>query len=186
MELNCLSPRTTLSQPILLLLCGLPFTGKTTLATALARRFGWQYISLDAINTERGLGLDGQAIGPDEWNDTYAEAYRRIEACLKNARSVIYDETNFARLQRNRLRAIADTQGAATHVVYIAVPEPEARRRWIRNRSTRKRGDIRDDDFVYVAQRFEPPASDEAAITCESTQSVPEWIDLVVRSLKLP
>jgi predicted kinase len=100
-------------------------------------------------------------------------------------RSVIYDETNFARLQRDRLRAIADTQGAVTHVVYIAVSEPEARRRWTGNRITRERGDIRDDDFVYVAQHFEPPANDEAAIRCESTQSVHEWIDLVGRSLKL-
>jgi predicted kinase len=176
--------QTTL-RPILLLLCGLPFAGKTTLATALAQRFRWQYISLDAINTQRGIGLNGQSIEPNEWSKTYAEAYHRVGACLSEARSVIYDETNFTRRQRDQLRAIADTRGAATHVVYISVPEAEARRRWVQNRITQERGDIRDEDFVYVAKYFEPPASDEAAIICESTQEVREWTAVVVRSLKL-
>ena len=73
MEVNR-APQTKSDQPILLLMCGLPFAGKTTLATALAERFGWQYISLDAINTERGMGLNGRAIEPDEWSETYSEA----------------------------------------------------------------------------------------------------------------
>jgi hypothetical protein len=63
--------------------------------------------------------------------------------------------------------------------VYIAVSETEARRCWTRNRITRERGDIRDDDFLCVAQHFEPPANDEAAVRCGSTQSLHEWIDLV-------
>jgi predicted kinase len=177
---------TTLNRPILLLMCGLPFSGKTMLATALSQRLGWQYISLDAINTERGIGLDGRAIELDEWNETYAEAYRRIGASLSMARSVIFDDTNFSRRLRDQSRDIADRRSAVTHVVYIAVPEAEARKRWAQNRITKERGDIRDDDFAYVARNFEPPASDEAAIACESTQPVREWVTVVVRNLKLP
>lgn len=185
MEVNRI-PETTLSRPTLLLLCGLPFAGKTTLATALAQRLAWQYISLDAINSERGIGLNGRAIEPDEWNETYAEAYGRIGVCLGNAQSVIFDDTNFSRRLRDQVRAIADTRNAVTHVVYIAVSEAEARERWAQNRITKERGDIRGDDFVYVVNQFEPPASDEAAITCESTQPIREWVALVVRNLKLP
>jgi hypothetical protein len=69
--------------------------------------------------------------------------------------------------------------------VYIAVSEAEARRRWAQNRITRERGDICDDDFVYVTRHFEPPADDEAPITCDSTQSVCEWIAVVIHSQRL-
>jgi predicted kinase len=64
-------------EPFLLLLCGLPFAGKTTLATALAAQRVWHYVSLDGVNRERGVGNDGQAIPPHEWEQSYAEAYRR-------------------------------------------------------------------------------------------------------------
>jgi len=59
-------------------MCGLPFAGKTTLATAQASRLGWQYISLDAINNKRSPGLRGRALEPDEWDEAFAEAYRNI------------------------------------------------------------------------------------------------------------
>jgi predicted kinase len=171
------------SRSTLLLLCGLPFGRKTTLATALVRQLGWRYISLDAINTEHGVGLDGQAITANEWDHTYADAYARVEACLQDRRSVIYDETNFARFQRDRLRAIATGHRATTYIVYLALPESDARKRWLYNRMNRMRGDVRDDDFAYVVQRFEPPASDEATIICHASQSLDEWVELVVRGV---
>ena len=168
------------SEPTLLLLCGLSFAGKSTLAKALAQRLGWRYISLDAINTERGIGLDGEAIPVEQWEQTYAEAYRRVEETLCDRRSVIYDETNFARHQRDALRAIAAGCNATTYVVYVATSTEEARRRWQRNRMTQQRGDVRDDDFAYVIQHFEPPSDDEATIVYDPGHSLEEWIEQVV------
>ena len=66
----------------LIFLCGLPFAGKTTLARAIADQLRVPYLALDAINSERGLGLAGAAITPAEWEGTYAEAYRRIATTL--------------------------------------------------------------------------------------------------------
>jgi predicted kinase len=165
--------------PILILLCGLSFAGKTTLAKALAQQLGWRYISLDAINTERGVGLDGQAIPVEQWEQTYAEAYRRVAETLRDQRSVIYDETNFARRQRDALRGIAAGCNATTVVVYVATSAEEARRRWQRNRMTQQRGDVRDDDFAYVIQHFEPPGDDEATIVCDPQHSLEEWIEQI-------
>jgi hypothetical protein len=54
-------------KPLLILMCGVPFAGKTTLARAIAVQCGWQYISLDMVNTERGVGMDGQLIPLHEW-----------------------------------------------------------------------------------------------------------------------
>lgn len=103
--------------------------GKTTIARALATTRGWRYLSLDAINTERGVGLEGQSISLHEWEQTYAEAYRRVEACLRDGQSVVYDETNMLLAQRDQLRSIAALYQVPTYVLYVATPEAEVRRR---------------------------------------------------------
>ena len=163
-------------EPVLILMCGLAFAGKTTIARRIAAERGWQYISLDAINAERGVGMAGQAITPREWEQTYAEAYRRVEQALRDRHAVVYDETNFLRAQRDQLRAIAAVYDVRTYVVYVATPEAEARRRWQHNRVTRQRGDVRDDDFAYVVARFEPPAADEAVLRYDPATPAELWV----------
>jgi predicted kinase len=171
----------TMPKPLLILMCGVPFAGKTTLARAIAVQCGWQYISLDMVNTERGVGMDGQAIPLHEWEQTYAEAYRRVAAALRAGASVIYDETNFLRSQRDQLRAIAATYAVPTCVLYVATPEAEARGRWQQNRISRRRGDVRDDDFAHVVERFEPPAFDEHVILYDPSLPVDTWIQQTFR-----
>lgn len=64
----------------LYIMCGPPFAGKSTLARALAARLRLALISIDAINTERGLGIHVAPIAPEEWDGTYAEAFCRLDA----------------------------------------------------------------------------------------------------------
>src|SRR3954452_1637274 len=165
-----------MTEPVLILMCGIAFAGKTTLARTIAAQCRWQYISLDVVNTERGVGIDGQAIPPHEWEQTYAEAYRRVAETLRSGQSVVYDETNFLRAQRDQLRTIAAIYRAHTYVVYVATSEAEARRRWQHNRITQERGDVRDDDFAHVVQRFEPPAADECVIRYNPDIPANIWI----------
>jgi predicted kinase len=128
------------------------------------------------VNGERGVGRDGQAISPHEWDATYAEAYRRVEARLGRGESIVYDETNFLRRQRERLRAIAAQYSATTFVIYVDVTSDEARRRWLTNRTTRQRGDVRDDDFAYVLANFEPPTADENVLCYDGATPPDIWI----------
>jgi predicted kinase len=164
------------SEPLLILMCGLSFAGKTTIARALATKRAWRYLSLDAINTERGVGLDGQPIPLHEWEQTYAEAYRRVEACLRDGQSVVYDETNMLRAQRDQLRTIAARYQVPTYVLYVATSGAEARRRWQDNRQRPQRGDVRDDNFAYVIDHFEVPTSDEAVIQYNALLPLQDWI----------
>lgn len=143
--------------PTLYATCGLPFAGKSVVAARLAQRTGADVVRLDTINHERGLGLDGAALLPEDWKRTYAEAYRRLAHALASGRSVIFDHANFTRAERERVRAIATEAGARACFVYVPVAAEEARRRLLRNRQTHERYDVRDDDFALVVQHFEPP-----------------------------
>jgi predicted kinase len=161
----------------LYIICGLPFAGKTTVAKALEQRFGFLRIDLDQINGMFGVGLQGSAISPEEWDRTYAESYRQLGEALGVGRSVVYDATNFTKAQRDYLQDIARIHDALAQIIYVAVSESEARQRWLRNRSTHERYDVRDEDFEKVVAYFEPPQQEERAISYHPLQSLDEWMD---------
>ena len=165
-----------MTEPVLILMCGLAFAGKTTLACTIAAQYSWRYISLDVVNTERGVGLDGNAIPSYEWTQTYAEAYRQVQEALQAGQSVVYDETNFLRSQRDQLRSSAALCRVETYVLYVATLEAEVRHRWQQNRITQQRSDVRDDDFALVVQQFEPPTTDESVIFYDPNIPVNIWI----------
>lgn len=166
----------TFTRPMLFFLCGLPFAGKSTLARALAAQTGARHISLDAVNTERGLGLDGAPITREQWDTTYAEVYRCIEEALVAGDSVIYDETCFLRSQRDTVRAIAARIGAHARLIWVTTPETTARARLLDNRQTGARFDIRDDNFAQVVTGFEPPTPDERALRYNGASSPEAWL----------
>lgn len=155
--------------------CGLPFSGKSTLARDLSDGLGVAHVEIDRINTERSIGLDGAAIGADDWNETYAESFRQLESYLRAGESVIHDATNYSRDQRQRLRSIANAVGAETVIVYVAVPGAEVRRRWRANRVSGERHDVRETDFLNVIDGFEEPNDDEGiVIRVDGLQSIAE------------
>jgi predicted kinase len=92
-----------------------------------------------------------------------------VQEALRAGHSVVYDETNFLRVQRDQLRSIAALYHAETYVLYVDTSEAEARRRWQHNRITRQRGDVRDADFALLVERFEPPTTDERVICYDPT-----------------
>lgn len=163
----------------LYILCGLPFAGKTTLAKVLVEKFGFVRVDLDQINSERGLGdLNNDSISDSEWKKTYDESYRRVDQALADGKTVINDTANFTRQQRDKLREIADKHGVLTKVIYLAIPDLVARKRWLENRMTKKRYDVRDEDFAEVADNFQTPTEDENVIIYDQSVPMDEWIKI--------
>ena len=163
----------------LILLCGLPFAGKSTLARVLAARTGARLIALDSINGDRGLGLDGADITPEQWDATYAEALRRIAESLAAGEPVVYDETSFLRAGRDAVRAVAAQAGVPARLIWVATPEATARARWRANRQSGARNDVRDADFELVATRFEEPDADEDALRYDGATDAEAWLRAV-------
>lgn len=161
---------------ILYVLCGLPFAGKSTLGRALAARLRIPRVEIDAINTERGQGLDLAPITSEEWAATYAEASGRLGGSLRAGTPAIFDAGGFTRTQRDDLRALAEGCGAGVCLIYIAVPPQVAIARWQHNRLTGERYDIRDDYFALALDHFEPPAADEGTLVYDASQPLDAWL----------
>jgi predicted kinase len=160
------------------MLCGLPFSGKTTVATALARWLGIKRVAIDDINDELDVWDDETGLLPEEWTKTYDEAYRRLGLVLCQGKSALDDSTNFTKHLRDHLRALAESYNARTMVIYVDIPVSEVRLRWQKNRQTRVRADVRDSDFAYVVEQFEPPTEDENVLRYDGSISLEKWISL--------
>ena len=165
-----------MNQLCLYILCGLPFAGKSSLARSLAKAVNAASVELDAINGERGLGLDGQRISAADWDETYRIAYQRIDGFLCEGRPVVYDSASFTRPQRDEVRAIAKSYGVLSKVIYVEVPENIIKERLLQNRKTRLRYDVRDDDFAHVLDNFKPPEDDENVVCYDQTVQIGVWI----------
>lgn len=150
--------------PHLYLLCGLAFSGKSTLGARLAERTGATIVSLDEINAERGL--DGGAGIPDaEWLRTHHEALARLDALLAAGRSVVLDDTNCFRFLRDAYREVAARHQVSATVVVLDVPLDVVRARMRENERSGARAAVTDAVLEELVAKFEWPDEDEIVVT---------------------
>jgi predicted kinase len=161
-----------------------PFSGKSTLARAIAERFGFEHIEIDQVHEDRGFvpGIDRQ-VTDEDWRAAFQRSFRRLHAVLSAGESVVWDTASYRRAQRERIRGVAARYGADAHLIYVATPEPEARRRLERNRRTGERWDVPDESFFEVAHDFEIPGPDEHPIPFRPGMSIDRWLEEAIAPL---
>ncbi|MGW6280311.1 AAA family ATPase [Kribbella sp. NPDC055071] len=150
---------------MLVLMCGTAYSGKSTLARALAPELDAVVVSLDEINERRGLwGGDGIAV--EEWVRTHELATGEVRALFDAGRSVIVDDTSSLRSLRDQWRSLA--AGTAFALVYLDVDHATIRRRQSDNRVDGGRQDVTDAVLDQHLADFEVPTPDEEPIRVRS------------------
>ena len=116
---------------MLIVLGGLPATGKTTIARELARAIGAVHIRVDSISeaiVESGLATDAM-------NDAgYRVGYAVAEDNLRLGRTVIADSVNPVALSREAWLRVANRAQVAVVEVEIECTDPEEHRRRVEER----------------------------------------------------
>lgn len=116
---------------MLIVLGGLPGTGKTTIARALASRLGAFHLRIDTIEQAlRRAGNLGDDIGPLG----YVVAYRLAEDNLRLGNTVIADSVNPIQITRGAWRATAERAGAPLVEVEVVCSDPAEHRRRVETR----------------------------------------------------
>jgi predicted kinase len=160
----------------LYVLCGLPFSGKTTLARQLASQLDLVHIEVDAVHQERGLLAAGQPIERADRFAAYLRSLRRTASALQQGRSDVFDATSHRREHREQLRRLAKEYGAMMTVIYLDVPREEIVRRRAEIRRSSARPDVPEMDFDRVVQQFQPPLEREGAIRYAPGEPVEAWL----------
>ncbi len=170
-------------------MAGLSGTGKSTLASLLAERTGFEWIRSDIVRKElagrepmeRAAVPFGEGIySPEFTARTYLELRRRATHLFDRGRGSILDATHLHREQRDLLRALAERFRAPLLFVWCTCPEEDIRRR-LETRSTQAE-DASDANWnIYLRQRQEqePPGQDESDVLVVDT-SAPS-IELAIR-----
>jgi uncharacterized protein len=124
--------------PVLIVLCGLPASGKSTIAQALAERGGFAVFNSDVVRkrragkapTERAGGAVGQGLYSHESSAaTYLALAQAAADALRAGDGVIIDATYKDAAERSALREVARAAGAPIVFAECVISAEEAKRR---------------------------------------------------------
>jgi len=113
---------------MLIVLSGLPGTGKTTIARKLVNELAAVYLRIDSI--EQSIRNAGKPVE----GDGYSVAHAVAEDNLRLGRIVVADCVNPWPLTRREWRAVADRAGVRALDVEIVCSNPDERRRRVEAR----------------------------------------------------
>jgi orotidine-5'-phosphate decarboxylase len=168
--------------PALLLLSGLPGTGKSHLAAAIAARHPVAVVRTDEV---RKVLFPQPSYSGDESGAVYLTCYALVERLLEDGYTVVFDATNLSRAGRQRARAIAARAGAGTFTLFTSAGQETVARRLQRRISGGSESFSSDADWrVYekLARTVEPAGEEESPMVDTSGDLTPA-LDRVDRFL---
>lgn len=144
--------------PSLVLMCGLPGTGKSWAAAPIARALRAMWLRSDEVRREMPAAADRPSYAPEAIESVYGEMINRAREALARGQSVVADATYSTRARRAAMLAAAEEAGARRAVVWATAPGEAVRQR-MEARAQGGRDPSEADFQVYLAakERFEPP-----------------------------
>ena len=162
----------------LIIICGLSFSGKSTLGKAIKDRFGYEEVDVDETKFDLyGKSIRDEELNHEDWVRIYTETDRRIADFLRSGRTVVDASRNFSKGERDVARSIAENAGVPLVTIYVNTPEEIVRRRLHRNRREPSRRDIPDRDFEDVVRAMQVPGAEEDPLVFHYVEDPARWVE---------
>lgn len=181
-EWPAVSPGATAA---LVVLCGLPGTGKSHFAAALGQRIDLAVLNSDRI---RKVLVPQPRYSRGEHRRVFAAAHILLEQLLAAGYRVVFDATNLTEWARQPLYAIAERVGAQLIILEFTAPEAVVRERLERRAAgdTAAAGyaDYSDADWrIYCRMREGGDPIERPCLPVDSTGDITPVLDAVARRL---
>jgi predicted kinase len=152
--------------PVLIVFSGLPGSGKSMIARALARDLGGVWLRIDAI--EQAIRASGIVTGSLD-DAGYRAAYALAEDNLRLGRDVIADCVNPWMLTRDAWRATGLRAGARVVEIETVCPNPREHRRRVETRTNDVPGMILPDWAAVTTRDYH--AWDRDVVTIDTAEN---------------
>ncbi len=159
-------------------MCGLPFSGKSTLSKAISEYLDIPRISFDEtwIKIEKENKFIPGENAVEQWKYICNACEQEATKLLQDGISVVYDNLGTTKEQRNTLRKLANAAKSESVVVYVDVSKEEVIKRREDNLINTVRAQVSDENFNNALKQFERPSDDEKVLVYNPNQDLESWL----------
>lgn len=160
----------------LYIMCGVGFSGKSTLSKKIAEYKNAVLVSQDDIYFEKERELNLSEDSDKDWKQVLSIAKSKIKYNLTNGRSVVFDHTNLRRSFRDKLRSMAKGLNAEFVTIYLDTPLNLQIERRLKNQETWGRHDVKQRHLDYAHTTLEIPKKDENVLVFTPEKDLNSWL----------
>ena len=170
------------ANPVLVVVSGLPGTGKSHFSRKLAERLPCVIVESDALRKKLFNVPDYSA---SESHRLFNACHRLIEELLDNGITAVVDATNLVEHHRERLYLIAERLEVKLIIVYVKAPQELVRHRLESRLAGAESEDNSDADWrVYQKMRTKAQSIRRNHFTLDTSRDITPVIDKIVREAK--
>ncbi|MBI2040450.1 ATP-binding protein [Candidatus Microgenomates bacterium] len=159
----------------LYIMCGLAFSGKSTLARKIAEQTGSKRIAFDELWVEKDKEQPVPK-GDEGWKFIRLVGQKEVAKALQAGQDVVYDDNNVRFEHREELREVARRFGARAVTIYLKTPMELIREREAANRSTGERHEVEPANFQKVVEQMQIPRPEENVVEFAPSSDLNEFI----------
>lgn len=175
------------SRPLLIMMTGLPGSGKSFFSRQFAETFNAPLVLVDKIRFEI---IDNPQYTLQEYGLLKRLAEQQLTELVKTKATIIVDGICNSQQDRSQLRQLAAHYGYDTLVVWVQTDEPTAKRR-ATARSPKRQGDelnqsLSPDTYATLCKRFFAPSGRENYVVISGKHAYGSQAKSVLKKLAEP
>lgn len=163
---------------MIILICGLPGTGKSFLAKKLASKLSCRHINTDIVRKEK---IKEPGYSEKEKHSVYDAVVFLAEEALKKKQSVILDGTFYKSEFRKKAEQLAKKHKKGFYIIELVTPLSEVKRRLDSKKNVKSDSAADFDVYKIIKAEFEPIK--EYHLIIDSTRPLKDQIAEVVNYL---
>ena len=164
-----------MEKSVLYILCGLAFSGKSTLAKKIAEAQGAKIIAFDKLWVEKDKEQPVSK-GDEGWKFIRKVGQEEVAKALQEGQDVVYDDNNIRYEHREELREVARKFGARPVTIYLNTPMELIRERET-IRTTGERHEVEQENFQKVLEQMQVPTLEENVIEFTPNTDINDFLE---------